>query len=311
VEKLEKPGIVYVATRKAAETLAAELSDRGVQAAPYHSGRRGRDREEVHERFLDGRLDVVVATTAFGMGIDKPDVRFVVHEAVADSLDSYYQEIGRGGRDGGPATATLHYRPEDLSLRRFFAAKSADRGDLEQFFAALRAQERPVSIGDLRKATGLSQRKAAGLINLLETAGAVRAVEKGYAPEEVTPAEAAELAVAQAAVRENIDTSRVEMARRYAETKGCRRQFLLGYFGEDLGGPCGSCDNCADGRTLGEPAAGDVPYALQSAVHHDEWGPGVVMSYEEGTVTVLFETAGYKTLSLEIVESRGLLRAAQ
>jgi ATP-dependent DNA helicase RecQ len=101
------------------------------------------------------------------------------------------------------------------------------------------------------------------------------------------------------------------MARRYAETKGCRRQFLLGYFGEDLGGPCGSCDNCADGRTLGEPAAGDVPYALQSAVHHDEWGPGVVMSYEEGTVTVLFETAGYKTLSLEIVESRGLLRAAQ
>ena len=180
VENLQKPGLVYVATRKAAESLAAELAERGVKAAPYHSGRRTRDREEVHEQFLNGRLDVVVATTAFGMGIDKPDVRFVVHEAVADSLDSYYQEIGRAGRDGGPATATLHYRPEDLSLRRFFAAKSADPDDLKQLFAALSAHDGPAGIADLRKTTGLSQRKAAGLINLLESAGVVRAVDGRY-----------------------------------------------------------------------------------------------------------------------------------
>jgi ATP-dependent DNA helicase RecQ len=313
VEKLEKPGLVYVATRKAAETLAAELCGRGVEAAPYHSGRRSRDREEVHERFLDGGLDVVVATTAFGMGIDKPDVRFVVHEAVADSLDSYYQEIGRGGRDGGPATAILHYRPEDLSLRRFFAAKTADRRGLTQLFAVLSAQEGPAAVADLREATGLGQRKTAGLINLLESAGAVRAVDGGYVPEEMNPAEAAELAVAQAAARENIDTSRVEMARRYAETDGCRRQFLLGYFGEALGRPCGHCDNCVDGSAFeaADRPAAEVPYPLQSAVEHPQWGPGVVMSYEEGTVTVLFETTGYKTLSLDLIAAKGLLRPAR
>ncbi len=312
VEGLEKPGLVYVATRKAADTLAEELSARGLNAASYHSGRRSSDREEVHEGFLDGRLDVVVATTAFGMGIDKPDVRFVVHEAVADSLDSYYQEIGRGGRDGGPAAATLHYRPEDLSLRRFFAAKTADRDGLEQLFAVLRAQERPTDLKELRDLTGLSQRKAAGLMNLLEAAGAVRTGADGYRAEDLPPAEAAERAVEQAQIRETIDTTRVEMLRRYAESRGCRRQFLLAYFGEEFDGPCGHCDNCADGssREGQQQSAADVPYAVQSKVEHAEWGAGTVMGYEEGTVTVLFETTGYRTLSLDLVAEKGLLRAA-
>ncbi|TDK28141.1 ATP-dependent DNA helicase RecQ [Arthrobacter crusticola] len=312
VEGLEKPGLVYVATRKAADTLAEELSALGMKAASYHSGRRASDREEVHEGFLAGRLDVVVATTAFGMGIDKPDVRFVVHEAVADSLDSYYQEIGRGGRDGGPAAATLHYRTEDLSLRRFFAAKTADRDGLEQLFAVLRAQERPTDLKELRALTGLSQRKAAGLMNLLEAAGAVRAGPDGYSAENFPPPEAAERAVEQARIRETIDTSRVEMSRRYAETRGCRRQFLLAYFGEEFDGSCGHCDNCADASSVDceqQPEA-EVPYAVQSKVEHAEWGPGTVMSYEEGTVTVLFETTGYRTLSLDLVAEKGLLRAA-
>ncbi|MHA7262397.1 RecQ family ATP-dependent DNA helicase [Arthrobacter sp. TMN-37] len=312
VEALEKPGLVYVATRKAADTLAQELSGRGINAAAYHSGRRSREREQVHEGFLDGRLEVVVATTAFGMGIDKPDVRFVVHEAVADSLDSYYQEIGRGGRDGGPATATLHYRPEDLSLRRFFAAKTADREGLEQLFAVLRAQEDATDLKELRARTGLSQRKAAGLVNLLEAAGAVRAGAAGYSAVDLSPGEAAERAVEQAQIRETIDTSRVEMSRRYAESRGCRRQFLLAYFGEAFDGPCGHCDNCAEGSVevnRQQPDA-DVPYPVQSKVEHAEWGSGTVMSYEEGTVTVLFETTGYRTLSLELVAAKGLLRAA-
>jgi ATP-dependent DNA helicase RecQ len=103
------------------------------------------------------------------------------------------------------------------------------------------------------------------------------------------------------------------MIRRYAETGGCRRRFLLGYFGDEQGGPCGHCDNCVDGSAFqtGNPSAENVPYELQSTVEHAEWGPGVVMSYEEGTVTVLFESVGYKTLSLDLVEAKGLLQTAR
>src|SRR4029450_2198871 len=92
------PGIVYSATRKGTETLAEELTDRGLRARAYHAGLSKAEREGAQEAFMDDQLDVVVATTAFGMGIDKPDTRFVVHAEPADSLDSYSQEIGRRGR---------------------------------------------------------------------------------------------------------------------------------------------------------------------------------------------------------------------
>jgi ATP-dependent DNA helicase RecQ len=100
-------GIVYSATRRGTEDLAEGLTDRGLRAQAYHAGLRKAEREEVQRAFMDGELDVVVATTAFGMGIDNPHVRVVVHAEPADSLDSYYQEIGRAGRDGEPATAVL------------------------------------------------------------------------------------------------------------------------------------------------------------------------------------------------------------
>ncbi|MBG6184310.1 ATP-dependent DNA helicase RecQ [Arthrobacter sp. CAN_A214] len=321
VQQLELPGLVYTATRKASETLAAELSDAGLRARSYHSGMRRRNREDVHSRFLDGGLDVVVATTAFGMGIDKPNVRFVVHENVADSLDSYYQEIGRGGRDGQAALACLHYRPEDLTLRRFFAAKPANPDELAQLFALLRLQDHPVSVKELRALSGLSQRRLSGLLNLLELAGMIEDGPAGYGASDNTAEAAAQAGVEQAEHRELIDQSRVEMVRRYAETRTCRRHFLLAYFGEETDGPCGNCDNCSAGssadadphgqsRQRENPAADRQPYPLQSRVQHHEWGPGVVMSYEEGTVTVLFEATGYRTLSVELVQEKALLTEA-
>jgi ATP-dependent DNA helicase RecQ len=115
-----KPGIVYVATRREAEELAASLGERGLRAAAYHAGLPAGRRDETQDAFMADKLDVVVATIAFGMGIDKPDVRFVFHAEPSESIDAYYQEIGRAGRDGERAEAVLFYRPQDLGRQRFF-----------------------------------------------------------------------------------------------------------------------------------------------------------------------------------------------
>ncbi|BBE22709.1 ATP-dependent DNA helicase RecQ [Arthrobacter sp. MN05-02] len=314
---LAGPGLVYVATKKAADRLSSELQERGRRADVYHAGRVKKDREAVHEGFLDGSVDIVVATTAFGMGIDKPDVRFVVHADISDSLDSYYQEIGRAGRDGLDAQAILHYRPEDLSLRRFFAAKSVNRKQLRELFLLIAAQEKPVKMKKLKELSDLSPRKLSGLLNLLEGSESIGDGVKGYRARKLSADDAVTRAVEYAENRERIDESRIEMARRYAETKGCRRQFLLAYFGEELPGPCGNCDTCARDDRAVDPAPADeeptpdmeVPFDVDTGVEHPEWGRGTVMGYEEGIVTVLFDSVGYKTLSVGLVEEKGLLTA--
>ncbi|WP_199336935.1 RecQ family ATP-dependent DNA helicase [Oscillatoria sp. FACHB-1407] len=122
IAQVDKPGIVYIATRKRAEELAEALTEQGWRSHFYHAGMRAADRQQVEAAFMADEIDVLVATTAFGMGVDKPNVRFVFHADISDSIDSYYQEIGRAGRDGEPARAVLFYKPEDLNLRRFFAS---------------------------------------------------------------------------------------------------------------------------------------------------------------------------------------------
>ncbi|WP_369056144.1 RecQ family ATP-dependent DNA helicase [Kineococcus terrestris] len=298
--------LVYVARRRDAEEYAAALRTAGRAADHYHAGRRRADRDDVQHRFLAGELDVVVATNAFGMGIDKPDVRAVVHAHVPDSLDSYYQEVGRAARDGNPARAVLHHRPEDLGLRKFFAAGVAKEEPLRQVAAAVRAHDGPVPPAQLRRELGTSATRLAGIVNLLVQVGAVgedgegRLVPAAGGP---APGEAAGAAVELSQQRRRVERSRLEMMRGYAETTGCRRQFLLGYFGEELRDPCGRCDTCRAGTAAQQSvAAADEPFPVGSAVVHAEWGAGQVMHYEEDRVTVLFEAEGYRTLALELAE---------
>jgi len=162
VADLPVPGLLYVATRAGAEKYARGLRERGLRAAAYHAGLPASERERVHQDFLADRFDAVVATTAFGMGIDKPNVRFVVHADIPGSLDSYYQEIGRAGRDGQDAVATLHYRSEDLGLRSFFGTHRADEEALRAVLQVLRAADGPLQLSELRKRLAGEQQDGEG-----------------------------------------------------------------------------------------------------------------------------------------------------
>ena len=305
-------GLVYVASRKDAEAYAADLGAAGLRAAHYHAGMRAADRTEVHETFLADGYDVVVATSAFGMGIDKPDVRFVVHASAPESLDAYYQQIGRAGRDGEPAECVLFYRPEDLHLQTFLTASRAPEETLREVAMALAAASAPLRAATIDVGGSAASRTRA--LNLLEQVGAIVTDEDGglrYADPSVPAAAAVAAAVDVAETHQKLIRSRIEMMRGYAETLGCRRRFLLGYFGETLPEPCGNCDTCADGTAyeVHAAAATDARYAPDSTVEHAEFGPGVVMSADADTITVLFDDVGYKTLSRAVVEEEGLLRA--
>ncbi|TYP88106.1 RecQ family ATP-dependent DNA helicase [Blastococcus xanthinilyticus] len=310
------PGIVYSATRKGTEQVAGQLADRGLRTHAYHAGLRKSEREATQRAWMEDELDVVVATTAFGMGIDKPGTRFVIHSEPADSVDSYYQEIGRAGRDGKPALAVLVYRQEDLGLRRFFAAGTPAEEELQQVAGLVAAApaaglEDGVDVKTLREETGRAATPLARDLNLLERVSAVVLDEDGAAhPADDAPApgEAAAAARELAEHHEKVDQSRVEMMRGYAEITECRRRFLLGYFGEQLAEPCGNCDNCTAG-TAYEPAAADAdaPFPVETSVEHSEWGPGIVMRVEDDRLTVLFDEVGYKTLAVAAVVEHDLL----
>jgi ATP-dependent DNA helicase RecQ len=294
-------GVVYCRTRTGAESVAEALVQRGHDAAAYHAGLSQRRRDEVHASFMRGELPLVAATSAFGMGVDKPDIRFVVHADVPESPDTYWQEVGRAGRDRATATAVLAYRPEDLALGRFFTTAVPGRADVR---AVLRAME--ATGGDdpreLAEHLDFGPRKAGRLVNLVRLAR-----ETAELPDDAGLATVVDAVVERAEAQRKLEGSRVEMMRAYAETERCRSAFMLGYFGAEVRDRCGICDNCVAGLAPDEAADPGVPYAVQSTVRHAEFGVGTVTDVEEDRITVLFEDEGYRTLALDLVEERGLL----
>src|SRR5690606_32733557 len=263
-----------------------------------------------HNEFLAGNIRVMVATSAFGMGIDKPDIRWVVHMALPDSPDSYLQEIGRAGRDGQPARAVLLFRPEDVALQRYFSGGAPPETQIRDVVAVLR--ERPHTRTELRERSNLSARKVAQLVRLLEEVGAVVPDPDGKLispPGAPLPVDAARLALAEIERHQVVQRTRIEMMRQFAESRSCRTQALLAYFGDQIDGPCGHCDHCAaptapasasapdrqdatvpvpapKPRDRTEAASGEalvatVPYPLHSTVHHAAWGEGTVLGYDD------------------------------
>ncbi len=320
VSASRKPGIVYAATRKQTEAIAVALREADIRVEAYHAGLADADRERIQAAFMADRLDVIVATSAFGMGVDKPDVRFVYHHGVGDSVDTYYQEIGRAGRDGEPARAVLFYIPTDLNIYRFFAGVGqVDANAIAEVAQAVEAHlddgDEAVSPQELSDETDLSVTKVRSALHGLQDVHEIETLPTGeitrddeHAPDAPLTEVVAEAAEAQEQ-RQQYKESRLEMMRGYAELQDCRRRYLLNYFGEVYDHACGYCDNCERGLSE-QPDEANYPFPLNSQVIHPTWGEGMVTRYEGDKIVVLFESVGYKTLGLNVVAERGLLAPA-
>ncbi len=239
-----RPAIVYAPTRKEADALGAELSVE-MPAAAYHAGMAAAERERVQSAFLAGRLDVIVATIAFGMGIDKANVRTVIHTALPGSLEGYYQEIGRAGRDGLPSRALLLYSYADRRTHEFFHGR--DYPDLEVLEAIAKALT-----PDPRPAEEIAQRLKIDP-ELFE-----RALEKLWIHRGAKIDSEGRLSRGETDFRRSYQEQsghkigQLDDILQYAEGHGCRMLHLIRHFGdqEDSGAPCGVCDICAPDRRL-------------------------------------------------------------
>ncbi|MGE0520381.1 MAG: ATP-dependent DNA helicase RecQ [Candidatus Binatia bacterium] len=306
-------GIVYVATIRAAEELRRWLAGHGIAAARYHGKLRGKERDEIYERFMADEYRVIVATKAFGLGINKGDIRFVVHYHLTDSLESYYQEAGRAGRDGEPAQATLLFRLEDRRIQTYFLGGKYPRHDqAERVYQIVRharqGEQADLTAAELALAAGLNERRTKVLIAQLEAAGIVERRGRGIH----TVAEFPDRAALDAYLDEYEDRSaadrrRLEAVMHYGQMTSCRVRYLRGYFGDSAGEDCGHCDNCRDetkrpararrsarprarrrALAMGDEACDVTQPGLGAAVHHGSYGEGVVLEVDGGDAVVRF-----------------------
>jgi ATP-dependent DNA helicase RecQ len=311
----QKPGIVYVATRKHAEEIGNALSEQGLSVVYYHGGLKASERDQIQNDFMNGDADVIVSTNAFGMGVDKSDVRFVFHADISDSLDSYYQEVGRAGRDGHPAKAILFYRPENLSVQKFFkgGGKLAEQ-EIQKVAELVYKSESPIHVDEIRKRTSLSERKVVKALNRLQEQGAIEALPTGEFRQAEGVADI-DTAVKESAKeqerRKEYESLRLEKMRMYAELGSCRREYLLQYFGDEVSPHCDNCDICQSGKKEVKPAPAQTPvngsFDPKTRVIHKAWGKGVIEAYQGDKVTVLFDEIGRKTLSVDTIRQNDLL----
>lgn len=256
--KEHRTGIIYCATRKRVEEVAETLHSWGVSCVGYHGGMTEEEREETQNHFIRREVDVAVATNAFGMGIDRPDVRFVIHFEVPGSVEAYYQEAGRAGRDGEAAYCDLLWNYADTRTQEFFLeganpgygtisqvyehlcqeadAQGEIHGSIEEIAGAIEVKN------GMAVSSALSVLARAGHLERFDVPGqrrrGTRLKHRGASPEM--------LDIDREALEEKEERDRQKLKAMVAlcYSAACRQQAILDYFGEDEPGECGSCDVC-------------------------------------------------------------------
>jgi ATP-dependent DNA helicase RecQ len=275
--------IVYARSRRSTEELARVLRGHGIRAEHYHAGMEPADRTRVQNEFGSGSIQTVVATTAFGMGIDKADVRLVCLVNHPDSLESYVQMVGRAGRDGAPSDTLLLASPSDAAaLRRFAVSDVPQAQELRDVYRALRASDGTVDPDEL--AGVVPDRDPRVVVGMLEQAGLARRgfndgrrlrVELPGAPEDA--GERVDLLLERARL---VAKARAERIIAFAESTSCRHVQVAEHFGEELHAPCGACDVCSPrassprAQAAVPPLPDDVAGAIVRTVEGLRWPLG-------------------------------------
>jgi ATP-dependent DNA helicase RecQ len=261
--------LVYAATRKNAEAYSQALRQAGMKARVYHAGLEDEVRERAQDHFMAGQLDAIVATNAFGMGVDKSDIRLVVHADIPRSPEAYYQEAGRGGRDGKPTRCVLLFNHGDIRLQEFLIDASFPSAEvLRAMWKTLRDMPK---LGVLARSDedleaklkphlpGSPSNAAVGAaLRILERHGMLSRDDERIAATRPEPGMYAPLDVQSLERRADVERNKLRTMVEYAYYPRCRRQFVLEYFGDEdwqsRDKRCGHCDTCeavANGKPTG------------------------------------------------------------
>ncbi|MEM9492316.1 MAG: helicase-related protein, partial [Myxococcota bacterium] len=281
VKKLPKPGVVYCATVKKVEELYEKLARHGVKVARYHGRLAKKERDAQQDAFMESKDLVMIATNAFGLGVDKKNIRYVLHYHVPGSLESYAQEAGRGGRDGKPARCVLLFSPDDVAIQEYFLTGTyPTRRQVRAVYKSLLAwadhTSTPPTVANLAVGSRVGAQRTRTILSLLKDEGFV--IERDdttfWLADPPPDPDLLNEKAKQYEARRIADRQRLDALLDYVRAPGCRNQVILAYLGEDEAPECGRCDNCLRSRDAAMAAADRASRLEESVTRtlNQDWG---------------------------------------